>query len=472
MRSMRAVFLGRDEDKQMMKTTSTHLEEQPEGPAQGTHDKNASIETPNTSRAHLLWLLRVVGWGVLLVLCGLMLVNQVFTASREMSDFCQDYTAARRLTQGIPVYLPLRCWSDSGIVHVPAPLEYDAHPPPSILLIWPLSLLPMVPAAALWGLISLAAYLTSGFLLLRALGWRSLRNFALFVVGSLFWQPFIYSQTLQNTGQMLLVLLVGAWLLERRNAGWAGALIGLAGLLRVWPAVLLLVALIQHRWRLFWSGITTLLLGTIVTTLAMGPGAYAAYLGPVRASELYWIPTEGNISLVSAVVRPLTGYRDPPLVLSPLVSGVGLEQAALLGQILAGILLVAALVLLWWCGRRAPGEPVNLLSQGLMVTVLLLIFPLTWLWELILLLLPLTTIILALRQLPRPPRRWFALVALGLLPQLGPYYLNAFLEWLASRQVQGLAGSETLLFGVPTYGLLLFAGAQAWLLWKASDLKK
>jgi hypothetical protein len=65
-----------------METTSAHLEEQAEEPVQDAHDKSASIGAPGTSRARLLWLLRMVGWGVLLTLGILILVNQVLEVSR------------------------------------------------------------------------------------------------------------------------------------------------------------------------------------------------------------------------------------------------------------------------------------------------------------------------------------------------------------------------------------------------------
>jgi hypothetical protein len=417
----------------------------------------------------VFWLLGRVGWGVLLALGLFILVNQVFEVSRGLSDFCQDYVAAQRLTQGVPVYLPLHCWKNSGIIYWPAPFEYDAHPPPSILFIWPLSLLSMVQAATLWGLLSLAAYLASGILLLHALGWRSLRSLALFILGSALWQPFTYAEAQQNSAQVLLLLLVGAWLLERRGrVGWAGALIGLAGLLKVWPAVLLVLAVLQRQWRLFWSGAATLLGGTLLTMLILGPGAYAAYLGPVRDTELYWIPTEGNVSLVSAVVRPFTGYRDPPLFLPPVMRSLSLSQAALLGQALGGLLLLTALIFLWRCWQRAQHEAVATLSLGLLVTVLLLAFPLTWLWGLMLLLLPLTTMLLALRQVDRPPGWWFLLLGVSLLSLIEPGLVFFIPQRLLQSQTPGVAQLGTLLYALPTAGLLLFAGVQGWLLWRAS----
>lgn len=423
-----------------------------------------SADAPGQPRARLFWLLSRVGWGILLALSLFILVNEIIQVSQQQSDFCQDYTAAQRLTRGIPVYVSLHCWAGFQ----PSALQYDAHPPFSILLVWPLGLLPSTPAGVLWGLGLLAAYLLSGWLLLRALGWRSLRSLTLFVLGSVFWQALTLDIGEQNFGQLLTFLLVGSWLLERRGrVGRAGVLLGLAGLLKVWPAVLLLLALVQGKWRVAWSGALTLVGGTLVSLAVLGPGAYAAYLGPVRANEVYWMPKDANISLVGALTRLFVGYPAPSLPLPALIHGPGLQQVAPLAEGVAGLLALGVLFLLWRVWRSAPGEVTGALSLGIMVTVLLLTFPLTWFWEAIALILPGATTLLALRQLPRPPRWWFVLLALSLVPLLIHWdWLPDVSGWLLRQQGTGLAGLGVLLYDVPTLSLLLFGAAQAWLLWR------
>jgi hypothetical protein len=417
-------------------------------------------------RKRLLWLLGRVGWGVLLLLGVFLLGNEVILVSQQRTDFCQDYLAAQRLTQGIAVYLPMHCWTG----FIPSPFQYDAHPPFSILLIWPLSVLPQVPAAMLWGLGSLAGYLLSGLFLLRALGWRSLRSLTLFVLGSVFWEALTIGIGEQNFGQLLTFLLVAGWLLERRGrSGWAGVLIGLAGLLKVWPVGLLALALLQGKRRLAWSGAATLLAGTLASLAVLGPGTYADYLGPVRAAEIFWIPNGASVSLVSAIMRLFTGYPDTELPLPALLHGLSLEEAALLAEAVAGLVLVGTLVFLWRCWRRRQSETVSALSLGIAVTVLMLVFPLVWFWEIIPLILPGATTVLGLRQVSRPPRWWFVLIALGLLPLLiHRSWMIDLAAWLLHQQTPGLAGLGAFSYGLPTYGLLLFAGMQAWLLWRAS----
>jgi hypothetical protein len=415
-------------------------------------------------RAHLFWLVRTLICGTLLALGLVLLVQQVIRVSLEPSDFCQDYIAAQRVAQGIAVYLPLH--SSSLFRYCPPSLGYDAHPPSSVLLILPFSIFPYMPAVLIWGLCSLAAYLAAGILLLQELGWRSLPGIALFVIGSAYWQPLVGAEGAQNFWQVLTLLLVVAWLLERKgHAKWAGGLLGLAGLLKIWPATLLLGAVARQRWWFVLAGGFVLILGTALALGVLGPAAYAAYLGPVQASENHSVPANGNISLVGVVARLFVG--NLPL-LPPLARGLGRDGSILLGEGIAGLLLLSALALIRWCYQRRQDEVAALLCQGLLVAVALLVFPLTWYFGLITFLLPCTTTILALRRLSRPPRWWFGLLGMSLLPLLAPYSVFTLAGWLLEQQITGGAWLGTLLLALPTAGLLLFAAIQGYLLWHIS----
>lgn len=433
--------------------------------AQQMHRKAARWPS---SRAHVSWMLGRVWWGSLLGASTGLMVLYILLTSHGPTDYCQDYLAAVRLLHGQPIYQPLHCWK--GTIYVPTPLEYDTHPPFAALTLLPLGWLPLVSASMVWGLCCFAAYSLSGVLLLRTLGWASLRNLALFMVGSLLWTPSVGAEEYQNFGQVLTLLLVGAWLLERRRStGWSGTLLGLASLLKIWPLVLFGGAVLQRRWRLTWVGGAVVALGTALTVIVVGAGAYGAYLGPVRANELGWLPSSGNLSVVGVVTRVLVGYPAPAQFAVPLIPGVAPTTAALLGEGVAAVLLGATLLFLWWCARQAQDGPVAELCQSLLLTILLLVFPLSWYTGLITLLLPGTQLILALRQLPRPPRWWYVLVGASLLPLLSPDRLVlAVPVWFAGPTEAVLPKIGTIVAGLPTYGLLLFAFAQAYLLWRAA----
>jgi len=421
---------------------------------------------PRQQRARLFWPLRTGIFGFFLILGLALLVQQVVAVSQQPNDFCQDYIAAQRLAHGVPIYLPLSTWVHYGDCPIHTVLDYDAHPPPSAFLFLPLGLLPKVPAAVIWGCISLAAYVIAGMLLLRELGWCSLPGLALFVLGSALWTPFLLSEQVQNYGNLLLLLLVLSWVLERRRRdGWSGALIGVAGLLKVWPAALLFSAAFRRRWRFTLVGGLVLALGTALTLAVLGVGAYLTYLGPVGTSEHDSVPDKANISLVGLLVRFLNGSPNHPL---PLLAapGLNLTELVLLAECLAILLYVGAFGFLLWCQRGRPSEAGELLGYGFFLTLLMLLFPLTWLWGVVTLLLPLTTTLLALRQMPRPPLWWFVLLCAGLAPLLLPGWIVGFPGWLPQHPSASLSGWEEVMAGLPTYGLVLFAAAQAWLLWQ------
>jgi hypothetical protein len=451
-----------------MDTTSVDLGGQAEQNAQPAPASRARSAAPITSpvRPRLLWLLGRVGWSALLTLGLIFVVAQVFVVSQGPTDFCTDYTSAERVLAGLQPYIPLHC--SAGAASFPSGLhEYDTHPPSSVLLLLPFALLSLGQATLIWGFGALAAYLVSGALLLKEMGWFSLRGWALFVGGSILWLPFLFSETFLNFEQLLTLLIIVAWLLARRKRdAWSGWVLGMAGLLKLWPAALLLLPLVQRRWRAALVGAVTLACGTLLALPVVGPAAYAAYLGPVRLNETRAAPSDANVSLVGMVARLFTGT---PGSLPPLLPGLDVTEALLLAEGLAALFLAGVVVLIWRSHRRGRSEAVELLSQGLLVTALLLAFPITWYWMLITLLVPCATTLLALGQLPRPPRWWFALLLGGLVPAAGPGWAMIRLPvWLQGLHIASPANWQLLVLAVPTVGLLCFAGAQAWLLWRAS----
>lgn len=430
-------------------------------PSPGRH-QGVRLRAWHPRPVRLSWVLQTTGWSLLLCLGLGLLIRHVLVVSQGPTDFCQDYTAAQRLMHGAPVYQPLHCWA--GIVQIPTPVEYDSHPPTSVLFFSPLGWLPLVPASLLWGFLCLAAYLASGLLLLRELGWRSLQGITLFVVGSLLWEPYTVAEFVENLWQLLTLLLVLGWVLERRgHFGWAGGLVGLAGLLKIWPVALLAGGIIQRRWRFVQACGVIAALGTALTTILLGAGAFVAYWGPVQTNEELWVPNLINISLVGAIVRLFVGSPGFPGTVSVPAPRLDLAEALLLGEVIAGVLLCGSLVLIGRWHRRTTLEPGMLLSQSMLLTVLLLVFPISWRWGMITLLLPCTMLLLAERQLSR--RSWWqrGWLWIGVAPLLlRQSWMAAVAEWLAP-QAPGLV---SVWFSLPTLGLLLFAGMQASLLWR------
>ena len=438
-------------------------------PLQGQEASPLPVETlpqPGEPGAHmpphrLVWLLRTIGWCTLLGFGLAVLLARSWSAGQVSNDFFQDYIAAVRVFQGIPPYVPLRAWPAFSTCMVP--LNFDSHPPFSVLLVLPFGLLPLRPSLETWSFVCLAAYLASGILLLRTLGWCRLWGVALFVSLSALWNPLGVAIGTENFAQVLTFLLVLAWHLERTGKQrWAGIVLGGAALIKIWPIILFLPALKERRWNSILSGSVTMLGGTLMTLPILGLAAYTAYLGPVRLEETPAVPYEVNVSLPGAVARLWTGYSDPAVVtFPPLLSGLTTADAVLLGEGVAALLMLAACYLVVWVLRRAKGETVLALCLGFLVTVSFVCFPITWNWGVITFLLPLATLMVALRSLPRPSWWWFVLAGVGIVVIWYPL-------WLPLILVRLWPDFGALLFGLPSCGLLLFAGSQALLLYQTS----
>jgi hypothetical protein len=428
----------------------------------------AGLNRPAPRSLRLRAFLGKVAWATLLSISIGALIMQVLPASQGVNDFCQDYVAAQRLLHGAMPYLPLRAPGGPALCFG---LLSDAHPPFSILFLLPLALFPQVLAATLWGMVSLACYILSGLLIARELGWPKLRSLALFMSGSLLWSAAVLATDTENLGHIVTVLLVGAWVLDRRQRHvGAGALLGVAGLLKLWPIALLGYALLWRKGRLAWWALVTFAGGLALSLLVVGPAAFAAYLGPVQADERLAVAANANTSLDGALARLFIGF-NAQLPLPPLFHMLSLPEAVLLAEAMGALLLIAALLLLWRQSRRVQPEVGEPLALGVLIVVLLLVFPVTWFWGLVTLILPGATLLLALRRLPRPPVWWYAVLALGLIPLLLPGgVLLAIPEWVLSFDNPRLLLLAHLLTWLPTCGLVLFAGAQAWLLcWAAKQ---
>jgi hypothetical protein len=416
-------------------------------------------------------------WTLLLVGVGALVLGTILAAYIPATDFCQDYVSAVALLHGQNVYHPIQC--NGAYLGWPGRVMYNAHPPTSVVLLALFGLLAKVPATLVWGLLSLAAYLVSGWLLIRTLDWKVLPSLGLFAIGSVLWQPALQSVQWLNFERILLLLLVGVWLLERRRQDtWAGVLLGIASLLKVWPLIFVVIPLLQQRWRLVAVTASVILLVCSLALLLEGPSAFLAYIGPVRVIEQAWA-AEGkveNISVVGAVTGLLVGYRGTTG--PPLVPGVKPGMAVLMGEILSAIVLGCGLWLLWWKRRILQDEVGDLLAYGLVLTLVLLTFPLTWTDSIILALLPVTTLLVTLRHRIHPPGWWWwilgtSMVLINILyvPVL-PLLINGLLHvtWSGTPVLNLL---ENVTDASPTVGLLLFAGALAYLLvWQSNQQPK
>jgi hypothetical protein len=370
-------------------------------------------------------------------------------------DFFQDYASARNLLAGRPVYesqaVTMRDYLGLDTGERRVNVAYNAHPPTSVLLALPLAGLDYPTAGWWWNVFSLVLLAGSLAALAHGVGWRP-TGWAVAPALALLltWVP-LWLHTLQGQlGLVLLALFTAAWAAGRRgHAGWAGACLGLAATIKLFPVLLLGLPALHGRWRGVAAGAGAGLLATAATLLIAGPRAYVDYLTVVIPNLERWRPDWINASLTGFFARLFA----PDATTAPLLASPWLAAALTAA---AGLAVIAAVV---WRARRRRGAEDFDGEYALALTALLLLSALTWSHYFVVLLIPL---VIWARRLWLAGRaaagRWAVLVVtwgLMALPQLD----------LARALIPAGAASPALALTVLSlnfYGLLGFFIAQVW----------
>ncbi|HMF12916.1 MAG TPA: glycosyltransferase family 87 protein [Gemmataceae bacterium] len=337
-------------------------------------------------------------------------------------DFSQEWASARNLFNAKPIYRDHneaicdylgfhRDLSDPNIYYS---LQVNAHPPTSVLLGIPFAWMEYHHAFLAWNVLSLAAVIASGWLVVRQLGVRvTLTGLLITYVLVLLYSPFRQQFSQGQLNAVLLLLITGAWAAERSaRPGLAGVLLAVAAAVKFIPAFLLLYYAVRGRWRVVWSGVACLAAVTVLTVLVLGSEAFTTYFGSVmpHVATTYadgWI----NASLpgfFKKLFEARSGHIEP-LLRSPALCLIGIVLADL------AVVLVTFVV-----ARRARTRAGEDLAFGLAIVAMLLVAPITWDHYFLLLLIPLVLVGMQLRKLGG----WIWLFFLCLVPLwLAPLWL-------------------------------------------------
>jgi hypothetical protein len=223
---------------------------------------------------------------------------------RFLSDFAQDYAAARGWWQGQSTNTPtaqLLAECCGAIAPFYGGMQ-TAHPPFATLLALPLALLPWTAARALWLLLSAAAV---------AGAWHIRRvPPALCAATACFW---VIALGLGTHEPLLFLLLALALRLEPRAPRLAAALVGLCAAIKIYPALLILGLLASGRRSM---ALVAVLAGAAAVALAevvLGFGTTLGWLRFVPVNTLHYVDEIGNDSLVR-LVRVIVPGAAPALV--------------------------------------------------------------------------------------------------------------------------------------------------------------
>ena len=248
-------------------------------------------------------------------------------------DLQEEYLSARALRDGIDLFTPVSDLAARYLPRVTATFPHpDPHPPVLALLSLPLTLLPFVVVVPLWLGLNLLLLTTVG----RWLGLSGRTSLALAA-----WPPL---WCLLYIGQLELLILMLALLGWRCAAagrdGSAGAWLGLAAVLKLYPVFLLVPFAARRRTRLLLAAGTVIAVGQLANLATVGPAGFVRYYADVLPSVAALYGHLGlNSSPYGALLRVFGGADDvPPIIHAP---GVVLPATIVIG--LAAVVTLAVL---------------------------------------------------------------------------------------------------------------------------------
>jgi hypothetical protein len=396
--------------------------------------KKIATENPAShSRAFFIFLCWVL-LGTSLVLFFIRLSRVVETSY----DFLQDYNAAQHLLARNSIY------SDPG--------AENNHPPFNAVLFVPLALLDYKPAILAWSLVSIFFYFSSGWMVLKTLQIRLKPEWAaVLAAGGLAWYPFQGHIALGQLSLLITICIIGAWAcLKNKQEVKAGALIGMAALIKLFPFLLIGFLILSQRWK---AAVTTILVslgGFVLTWALVGREDFLAYflqVAPKNGREYATFPINASLSAAAGRIF-LEGHWVTPMINSPALAAI-----AYLGS--AGLVLIFTAFFILRAGGKKQG-----MDYGLAMTcvAMLLVSPITWAHSFTILLLPFGLLLGSTLTRPQRLARYLFLTAvvLTLLPTVDSGF--ALVKAFEPGKIPWPAG---LLLLYPTLALILTGVALA-----------
>jgi|GEM_PF-688315 len=303
-------------------------------------------------------------------------------------DFFQEWYSARLWLEGRPIYESQL----TGKHHLHLPPEitghffvWNAHPPGAVLLALPFGSLDFASALLAWNELSLLAFGVAVVLVVSRLGCPiPLWLVPLAVTAGLLSNPFWTQVTHGQLNTVLLLLFVVAWVLDRSGCpGWSGAVIGVAAIIKLFPACLLLYFVLRGRWRGLLGGALSIGGGLVVTSAVLGWDVWPVYLTKIVPETKEFATVWVNASVPGFWLK-LFDPAKPWFVFHPwpIVSNRNLATAFTL------VTALGLVALAWWRTRagRSGSDPDTCFSAVVVLTLLL--SPTTWDHYFLLLLLP------------------------------------------------------------------------------------
>jgi uncharacterized membrane protein len=283
------------------------------------------------------------------------------------SDFEQDYIAASRLLNGLSIY--------DGT---------NAHPPFNALLFSPLLLFSIQGAFIAAGTLSLAVLWLNTVMITKGLALKQTDWYVIFAI-SLFWPVTMAAVCLGQSSALWAGAVTAGWLCEKRNRPIAaGVFVGLSILIKLIPALLVIMWYLNKRWRAALSATAVVLAGFLLMIGLVGFNEIL-YFFFTRAPEnaRNYLDFYGNASISGAAEKLFgsNGGWSRTLVDAPILARV----ITLLG---CGAIALATIVVSSLPSAKEVKE-LDDYRTALVIVGMLLVSPLTWPHYFLVLLFPL-----------------------------------------------------------------------------------
>ena len=267
-------------------------------------------------------------------------VALVILAARSLPPLCYtnkellgEYLTALALRDRVDVFTPL---TDLSALYFPVVNTFfphpNTHPPVLTLAAVPLTLLPYPVITYLWLALNVAVLVAVG----RWLGFSVHGSLALMA-----WPPVWMVLDMGQWELILLALVLVGWRAADAGRDWrAGACLGLAAVIKLYPALLLLPFMVRRRIGIVLAAGVMLTLGHLGSLLVVGPAGLVRYYLEILP---YWarLNTAGffNSSPYGALLRLFGRAGD----VKPLIQMPEIVLPLTLGLSLVAILALAVL---------------------------------------------------------------------------------------------------------------------------------
>ena len=348
-------------------------------------DPNAAMAEANAATGRSLRI-AIAAAPLLLVFGWLMAERLIRCPQGNQADFAQEWTSARNFWTGRPIYQPLaESFPQYFGAGARTKLLVNAHPPVAVVAVLPWGLLDYRAAWTTWNLLSLALLAGSLWLLMRPAGLNYLPLDAVPLAALLLASNPLAQQVIE--GQMnllLLALVVGAWAADRGERPLlAGALVGLAAAVKLYPALLAVYFLGRGGWKalvacgLSFAGASAVAMGLL------GVDIFAIYARDVLPGFAPFGDNLANASLGGLWSKVFVGIpgQSAPVVFLPV--------AARLASLVSGLAIAALCCYQSW---RASDQRERDLAFTACMIGMLLASPITWGHSFALLVMPLLII--------------------------------------------------------------------------------